>query len=298
MLRRGNHHSAKFWRWVLLPVMERYQRLDVPKFFRGDAAFAEAWLARRGAGGRTVAGRGGDASGTSQELGLSAVGDDGESVCGGAGGSANGAALADDGPAVGAAARGQPAGLFGVGAAEFAFGGRVAGVVNLLLASGTREKAIFVLEQPREALREVQAGEVRDWDPRLSATGTIPKCRLIAIRGILHGNAHLPRLRKIVSTAPQSSTEAGYGKSGTGRSGPSRRPDRGRLGAVSKDPPGPRGKQRACERSASPAEAANAHAGPHAQPRRWPANAARVCSRPGRTPGCTPRRHTAAIAGP
>jgi hypothetical protein len=39
------------------------------------------------------------------------------------------------------------------------------------LASGTREKAAFVLEKPREALREAQAGEVRGWDPRLSAAG-------------------------------------------------------------------------------------------------------------------------------
>jgi hypothetical protein len=40
MLRRGNHHSAKFWRRVLLPVIARYRDLKVPKFFRGDAAFA------------------------------------------------------------------------------------------------------------------------------------------------------------------------------------------------------------------------------------------------------------------
>ena len=45
------------------------------------------------------------------------------------------------------------------------------GVVELLLSSGTREKAAFVLERPREALREAQAGEVRGWDPRLSAAG-------------------------------------------------------------------------------------------------------------------------------
>ncbi len=45
------------------------------------------------------------------------------------------------------------------------------GVVDLLLASGTREKTNFVLEHPREALREAQAGEVRGWDPRLSAAG-------------------------------------------------------------------------------------------------------------------------------
>jgi len=40
MLRRGNHNSAKFWRRVLLPVIERYRDVDAPRFFRGDAAFA------------------------------------------------------------------------------------------------------------------------------------------------------------------------------------------------------------------------------------------------------------------
>src|SRR5262249_22593986 len=35
MLRRGNHHSAKFWRRVLLPVIARYRDLTIPKFFRG-----------------------------------------------------------------------------------------------------------------------------------------------------------------------------------------------------------------------------------------------------------------------
>ena len=40
MLRRGNQHSAKFWRRVLLPVIECYRGLDIPKFFRGNAAFA------------------------------------------------------------------------------------------------------------------------------------------------------------------------------------------------------------------------------------------------------------------
>src|ERR687898_1791616 len=46
MLRRGNHHSAKFWRRVLVPVMARYRDLKVPKFFRGDAAFASPKLFR------------------------------------------------------------------------------------------------------------------------------------------------------------------------------------------------------------------------------------------------------------
>ncbi len=44
MLRRGNTASAKFWRRVLLPVIERYRHLDIPKFFRGDAAFANPAL--------------------------------------------------------------------------------------------------------------------------------------------------------------------------------------------------------------------------------------------------------------
>ena len=44
MLRRGNHHSAKFWRRVLLPVIARYRDLKVPKLFRGDAAFASPKL--------------------------------------------------------------------------------------------------------------------------------------------------------------------------------------------------------------------------------------------------------------
>ena len=34
MLRRGNHASAKFWRRVLLPVIERYRHLDIPNFLR------------------------------------------------------------------------------------------------------------------------------------------------------------------------------------------------------------------------------------------------------------------------
>jgi hypothetical protein len=46
MLRRGNHASAKFWRRVLLPVIARYRHLDIPKFFRGDAAFANPALYR------------------------------------------------------------------------------------------------------------------------------------------------------------------------------------------------------------------------------------------------------------
>jgi hypothetical protein len=46
MLRRGNHNSAKFWRRVLLPVIDRYRDRDIPKYFRGDAAFAVPALYR------------------------------------------------------------------------------------------------------------------------------------------------------------------------------------------------------------------------------------------------------------
>ncbi len=46
MLRRGNNASAKYWRRVLVPVIERYRHLSIPKFFRGDAAFANPALYR------------------------------------------------------------------------------------------------------------------------------------------------------------------------------------------------------------------------------------------------------------
>jgi hypothetical protein len=46
MLRRGNRASAKYWRRVLLPVIARYRNLDIPKFFRGDSAFAGPKLLR------------------------------------------------------------------------------------------------------------------------------------------------------------------------------------------------------------------------------------------------------------
>jgi hypothetical protein len=46
LLRRGNCGSAKFWRRVLLLVIARFQDLDIPKFFRDDAAFAGPKLLR------------------------------------------------------------------------------------------------------------------------------------------------------------------------------------------------------------------------------------------------------------
>jgi hypothetical protein len=46
MLRRGNHSGTKFWRRVLLPVIARYRDQDIPKYFRGDSAFALPKLLR------------------------------------------------------------------------------------------------------------------------------------------------------------------------------------------------------------------------------------------------------------
>ena len=40
MLRRGNVHSANEWQALLKPIVEQYRSLSIPKFFRGDAAFA------------------------------------------------------------------------------------------------------------------------------------------------------------------------------------------------------------------------------------------------------------------
>ena len=46
ILRRGNHSSAKFWRQVLNPVVERYRQQNIQRFFRGDSAFAKPSLFR------------------------------------------------------------------------------------------------------------------------------------------------------------------------------------------------------------------------------------------------------------
>ena len=40
LLRKGNVASAKDWRSLLEPVIRRYRNLNMPKSFRGDAAFA------------------------------------------------------------------------------------------------------------------------------------------------------------------------------------------------------------------------------------------------------------------
>ena len=44
-------------------------------------------------------------------------------------------------------------------------------VVDLLLASSTREQKEFVLEKPRQALAQAHGSPVRSWDPRLSTAG-------------------------------------------------------------------------------------------------------------------------------
>jgi hypothetical protein len=41
LLRKGNVHSAHDWRLVLEPIVERYRGLDIDRYYRGDAAFAE-----------------------------------------------------------------------------------------------------------------------------------------------------------------------------------------------------------------------------------------------------------------
>ena len=46
MLRPGNVHSAHDWLEVLEPIVARYQKRTIPKFFRGDAAFASPDLYR------------------------------------------------------------------------------------------------------------------------------------------------------------------------------------------------------------------------------------------------------------
>jgi hypothetical protein len=40
MLRQGNVHSAKDWLTVLEPIVARYHDLQIPRYFRADAAFA------------------------------------------------------------------------------------------------------------------------------------------------------------------------------------------------------------------------------------------------------------------
>ena len=41
MLRPGNAHSSHDWREVLDPMLARYERTGVRRYFRADAAFAK-----------------------------------------------------------------------------------------------------------------------------------------------------------------------------------------------------------------------------------------------------------------
>jgi hypothetical protein len=60
-------------------------------------------------------------------------------------------------------------------------GAELGGVVRLILESVTAEQRQFVLAKPREALGHVHAGEVRGWDPRLSARGNRVSKQLAAL---------------------------------------------------------------------------------------------------------------------
>ncbi|MEQ9410913.1 MAG: ParB N-terminal domain-containing protein [Fuerstiella sp.] len=55
------------------------------------------------------------------------------------------------------------------------------GVVDLLLAAGTRQQTEFILEKPREAVRQAQAVTVPAWDARLSPTGNRISKQLAAV---------------------------------------------------------------------------------------------------------------------
>ena len=45
-LRNGNVHSADDWRSVLEPIIARYRASDIPRYFRGDAGFADPEIYR------------------------------------------------------------------------------------------------------------------------------------------------------------------------------------------------------------------------------------------------------------
>lgn len=55
------------------------------------------------------------------------------------------------------------------------------GVVDLLLAAGTRQQTEFILERPREAVRQAKATTVPAWDARLSPCGNRISKQLAAV---------------------------------------------------------------------------------------------------------------------
>ncbi len=57
----------------------------------------------------------------------------------------------------------------------------LSGVVDLLLASSSDQQRRFVLEQPRQALRQSQGSPAPSWDPRLSAAGNQAAKRLAGL---------------------------------------------------------------------------------------------------------------------
>lgn len=61
------------------------------------------------------------------------------------------------------------------------------GVVDLVLTAGTQEKRRFILDQPRQALRQHQALPSRSWDPRMSPAGNHISRRLAQVLELLGG---------------------------------------------------------------------------------------------------------------
>jgi ParB-like chromosome segregation protein Spo0J len=60
-------------------------------------------------------------------------------------------------------------------------------VVDLLLASSTRQQREFVLEKPRQAVAQARGGPTRSWDPRLSTAGNRVARKLGALLDYLAG---------------------------------------------------------------------------------------------------------------
>src|SRR5437870_2919923 len=57
----------------------------------------------------------------------------------------------------------------------------VRGVVDLLLASASREQEEYVLAKPREAVQQAQGTPPRAWDPRLSVAGNRVARRVVGL---------------------------------------------------------------------------------------------------------------------
>ena len=66
---------------------------------------------------------------------------------------------------------GNQAELLTVWRRESLSGTELSGVVDLLLASASREKEKYILADPRRALRQAEGQVVKSWDPRLSTAG-------------------------------------------------------------------------------------------------------------------------------